>query len=294
MALINAEDISLSIDQKLILDKVSLSLDRGDFITVIGPNGAGKSTLLKALIGLLKPDSGRIKRKDGLRIGYIPQKLSIEPSLPITAEGFIRLNKKAPGKASGGFDALAEEHGLSPLLKKPVQSLSGGEWQRVLLARALMNSPDALILDEPAQNLDLTGQLSFYRMIERIHRDRGMAILMVSHDLHMVMASTRQVVCLYHHICCSGAPQAVTKDPEFINLFGRDMASMMAIYHHDHDHDHDHDHQHHHDHHHSHNHGHDNDHESREGEKQEGREGDKRPNRPAGHKKHGGQGQGHG
>jgi zinc transport system ATP-binding protein len=289
MPLIAATDLSLSFGDRLILDRVSLSLDKGDFITIIGPNGAGKSTLLKALMGLVKPDTGRVERKDGIRIGYIPQKLSIEPSLPITADAFIRLNKKA----ASGFDALAAELGLTPLLKKPVQSLSGGEWQRALLARALMDDPDAIILDEPAQNLDLSGQMHFYKMLDRIHRDRGMAILMVSHDLHMVMASTRQVVCLYHHICCSGAPQAVTKDPEFINLFGRDMASMMAIYHHDHDHDHHHDHGHHHNR--NHNPAHIHHHESREGEKQEshkGQKGDKGQNRQEGRKKHGGQSHG--
>jgi zinc transport system ATP-binding protein len=282
MSLINAKNISLKFDQKLILDNVSLSLEKGDFITIIGPNGAGKSTLLKALIGLIKPDTGRVERKPGVRIGYIPQKLSIEASLPITAEGFIRLNKKA----ASGFDALTDEHSLTPLLGKPVQSLSGGEWQRVLLARALMDSPEALILDEPAQNLDLSGQLAFYKMLDEIHRDRGIAILMVSHDLHMVMASTRQVVCLYHHICCSGAPQAVTKDPEFINLFGHDMASMMAIYHHDHDHDHDH--------HQSHSHNDESQdiHKGHEGKKQEGQEGGRRQNRQEGRKKHGGQGHG--
>ncbi|MCE2517944.1 MAG: ATP-binding cassette domain-containing protein, partial [Alphaproteobacteria bacterium] len=220
------------------------NLNRGDFITIIGPNGAGKSTLLKALMGLIKTDKGKVTRAKGLKLGYIPQKMHVEASLPISTEGFIKLNK--PNAVN--FDELVEDIGIAALLAKPLNSLSGGEWQRALLARALMDDPDAIILDEPAQNLDLSGQVSFYKRLDAIHAKRGMAILMDSHDLHMVMASTRQVVCLYHHICCSGAPQAVTRDPEFINLFGRDMATMMAIYQHDHDHDHhnhDHDHDHH-------------------------------------------------
>ena len=244
MALISAKNISLRYDNRLILDDVSLDLTKNDFITIIGPNGAGKSTLLKTLIGLITPDQGQVTRQDGLKIGYIPQKLQVEASLPITTQSFICLNKKN----TNDINAIADELGIIPLLKKPVQTLSGGEWQRALLARALMDNPDAIILDEPAQNLDLTGQMHFYKMLDRLHQDRGLAILMVSHDLHLVMASTRQVVCLYHHICCSGAPQAVTQDPEFINLFGNEMASMMAVYHHQHDHSHDHDHDHDHDH----------------------------------------------
>ncbi len=238
MPLIAASDISLNIDDRVILDRVSLNLDHGDFITIIGPNGAGKSTLLKTLIGITTPDSGTITRAPSMKIGYIPQKLSIEQSLPITTGAFIRLNKTV----TIDMDILAADLSIAHLLNKPVQTLSAGEWQRVLLARALMNNPDAIILDEPAQNLDLKGQMHFYQLLDDLHQSRNIAILMVSHDLHLVMASTRQVVCLYHHICCSGAPQTVTRDPEFINLFGRDMASMMAIYHHDHDHDHDHGH----------------------------------------------------
>ncbi len=138
---------------------------------------------------------------------------------------------------------LAEELAITRLLDAPIHSLSGGEWQRVLLARALVDSPDAIILDEPAQNLDISGQMQFYHYLNRIHQERGIAILMVSHDLHMVMASTQQVICLYHHICCSGAPKMVAQTPEFEKIFGKDMASMMAIYQHHHDHEHgDHEH----------------------------------------------------
>ena len=238
LPLIEVDGVSVVRDGKAIVDSVSLTLGAGDFITVIGPNGAGKTTLLKVMAGLTAPDSGRVARRPGLAVGYIPQRIHIDPSLPMTAERFLRLGRGRAGSA--GRDGIAEETGTAELLPRPVQALSGGEWQRVLLARALMAEPDAIILDEPAQNLDISGQLAFYTLLDRIHRDRGVAIAMVSHDLHMVMASTRQVVCLYHHVCCAGEPRAVTRDPEFIRLFGRDMAKMMAVYQHEHDHRHDH------------------------------------------------------
>lgn len=222
----------MRLEGKQILDNVSLEINHQDFITIIGPNGAGKSTLLKALIGLIKPDSGSVVRTRNLKIGYIPQKLAIEPSLPMTVKSFIQLNK-------GRVDMPLIEHlKIAPLLEKATQTLSGGEWQSVLLARALLGNPDLIILDEPAQNLDITSQMQFYRLLDSLHQSRKLAILLVSHDLHLVMASTKKVVCLYHHICCSGTPQTVARDPEFVNLFGQDMASMMAIYHHDHDHHH--------------------------------------------------------
>ena len=244
---IKADGVSVVRDGGKVLDGVSLELTAGDFVTVVGPNGAGKTTLLKVLAGLLAPDAGRVARRPGLALGYIPQRIGIDASLPMTAERFLRLGRGRSDPAAR--DAVAGETGIAPLLDRQVQALSGGEWQRVLLARALLGAPDAIILDEPAQNLDISGQLDFYALLERVHRDRGVAIAMVSHDLHMVMASTRRVVCLYHHVCCSGEPRAVARDPEFIRLFGRDMARMMAVYQHDHDHSHDHDG-------HAHNHGH--------------------------------------
>ena len=235
--LIKADGVSVFRDGKAVLDGVTLAIGEGDFVTVVGPNGAGKTTLLKVLAGLAPAESGRVYRRPGLTVGYIPQHIQIEASLPMATERFLRLGR---GRVDQGvLDGIAEETGIAPLLERPIQALSGGEWQRVLLARALMRQPDAIILDEPAQNLDISGQLAFYGLLERIHRDRGLAIAMVSHDLHMVMASTRQVVCLFHHVCCSGEPRMVTRDPEFIRLFGEDMAKMMAVYQHQHDHDHD-------------------------------------------------------
>lgn len=233
--LIRAENISVIRDGRSILDNVSLNLEQGDFLTIIGPNGAGKTTLLKSLSGLITPEHGSVERRTGLKLGYIPQRMHVEASLPMRVSRFLTLGRNSDHQAAA---SIARDVGIDHLLHQAVHGLSGGEWQRLLLARALIDRPDGIILDEPAQNLDVSGQLAFYAQLERIHQEQGIAILMVSHDLHMVMASTRRVVCLYHHICCSGEPSLVTRDPEFIRLFGQDMARMMAVYQHQHDHEH--------------------------------------------------------
>ncbi len=234
--LINAEKLNVIRQGNHILKDVSLTIDEQDFITIIGPNGAGKSMLLKCLMGFYSPDSGTLKRKDGLKIGYVPQRLQADHTMPMPVKRFLRLRKQAKPDT---FARTIEETAIEALLEKPLYVLSGGELQRALLARALLDNPELLVLDEPAQNLDVTGQLGFYKLLERIYNERKMSILMVSHDLHMVMASTKQVVCLYHHVCCSGEPQVVTKDPEFVSLFGHDMANMMAVYQHSHNHTHE-------------------------------------------------------
>ena len=237
--LIKADGISVIRDRRSILNDVSLEVVEDDFITIVGPNGAGKSMLLKCLMGFYKPDSGQVLRPENLKIGYLPQRLSVEQSMPISVRRFLGLRKKTTSKE---FEKAINETRIQDLLNKPLYVLSGGELQRVLLTRALLDNPQIMILDEPAQNLDVSGQLAFYKLIEEIHRLRGLTILMVSHDLHLVMSSTKKVICLYHHVCCSGEPQVVTKDPEFISLFGNDMARLMSVYHHSHDHHHGHDH----------------------------------------------------
>ena len=242
--LIEGIDICLTRQERTILSNVSLKIDSGDFITLIGPNGAGKSMLLKTLLGLIKPDSGRVIRKDGLRIGFVPESLNIDPTLPLSVKRFLTLNANKDELD----DEIIAETNITDLLDRQMTNLSGGERQRVLLARALHAHPEILILDEPAQNLDMSGQLKLYALMEKIFELRKIAILMVSHDLHLVMSSTQKVVCLYEHICCSGEPQAVAKDPEFISLFGHDMARLLSVYPHAHDHSHDHDHEHDHNH----------------------------------------------
>lgn len=234
MSLLSAKNLSLTLQGNPVLRDVSLDIGEHDFITILGPNGAGKSLLLKCLIGSQKPDSGSIHKAPACRIGYVPQHFRADSSVPITAEAFLQLRR--PSLIDS--EVIAQTR-IEPFMSRPLSALSGGEMQRVLLARALLGNPTLLLLDEPAQHLDLAGQLSFYRLLEEIYESRQLSILMVSHDLHLVIASTKQVICLYHHICCSGTPQAVAKDPEFIHLFGADMAQMLAIYHHSHDHIHD-------------------------------------------------------
>jgi zinc transport system ATP-binding protein len=229
--LIKAENLNLIKQGNHILKNINVTINDKDFITIIGPNGAGKSMLLKCLMGLEPIDEGVIIHKTDLKIGYVPQRLIPDKTMPLTVKKFLTLRKRI-NKAI--LEKTTMETNVTPILSKQLSVLSGGELQRVLLARSLLHDPDILILDEPAQNLDISGQLSFYKLIERIYEERGLSILMVSHDLHMVMASTRQVICLFHHICCSGEPRTITKNPEFISLFGDDMADMMAVYQHNH------------------------------------------------------------
>ena len=240
-SLIQAKNISVTRGNRTILNDVSLDIFKQDFVTIIGPNGAGKSMLLKCIMGFYQADSGVVDKHPDLKIGYLPQRLTANQTIPINVERFLRLRKKF---SKEDFAAVINETQTENLLNKALYVLSGGELQRVLLARALLDNPSILILDEPAQNLDVSGQLAFYKLIEKIHLLRRISILMVSHDLHLVMSSTKKVVCLYHHICCSGEPQIVAKDPEFISLFGNDMAKLMSVYHHSHDHQHDHTHDH--------------------------------------------------
>lgn len=233
--LISARGVSVTKQKKNILSDINIDIGEHDFITVIGPNGAGKSVLLKCLMGFYKVDSGIITRKKNLRLGYVPQRLFVDPSIPISVRGFLSLGKKIK---SSDIDKVGEEVSVTGIMSRQLSVLSGGELQRVLLARALLGNPELLVLDEPAQNLDVAGQLNFYRLIENIYKERNLSIIMVSHDLHMVMASTKKVICLFHHICCEGKPEEVSSHREFINLFGSDMSDMLKIYTHHHRHDH--------------------------------------------------------
>jgi zinc transport system ATP-binding protein len=236
-ALISAKNVSVLKNQKSILENIDIQINKKDFITIIGPNGAGKTMLLKCLMGFYKPTSGLIERKEKLKIGYMPQSINVINTMPMTVKGFITVKKKYDDVS---LHKVITEVNLGEIVNKQLSVLSGGEMQRVLLARSLLNNPDLLILDEPAQNLDISGQLNFYKLIQEIYSKRDISILMISHDLHLVMVSTKKVLCLYKHICCSGAPQQIAKDPEFLSMFGKDMANMMSIYQHSHDHDHDH------------------------------------------------------
>ena len=229
--LIKAQHLSLSRRHKQVLDKVSLTLMPNQIMTLIGPNGCGKSTLLKVLLGLVKADSGNVAQRSGLRIGYMPQRLTLDPRLPLTVDGFLKLAKGAGQKQ---IDQWLTRLEINTIRSQDVQSLSGGEWQRVLLARALLVKPDVLMLDEPVQGVDVQGQLALYRLIPELRDELGCAVLMVSHDLHLVMAATDEVVCLNGHVCCSGHPDTIALHPAYQQLFGQPLAHYT--HHHDHQH----------------------------------------------------------
>lgn len=236
--LVEAHDLTVIRNQKTILKNVSLNIKERDFITLIGPNGAGKSMLLKCLLGFYKPNSGQVIKRNKLRIAYVPQSIDANKTMPITVNRFLRLRQKV---SQSELHTIAELTDTAEYLDKSLQVLSGGEIQRVLMARALVNKPELMVLDEPAQNLDVSGQLAFYSLVDNIYKTQKLSVLMVSHDLHMVMASTQQVICLFHHVCCTGTPQVVARDPDFVSMFGKDMAKMMALYKHSHNHTHQHD-----------------------------------------------------
>lgn len=237
----------------VLVDGVSLSVSPGEIVSLIGPNGAGKTTTVRLALGLLRPTSGRVDRRPDLAIGYVPQKLAVDRSLPLTVRRLLSLTIR-PGRAAE--DAALEETGVGHLGDREVHDLSGGEWQRVLIARALLRRPELLVLDEPVQGVDVTGQAELFGLIRELRDRRGCGVLLVSHDLHLVMAATDAVICLNRHVCCSGRPDRVVRDPAYRDLFG-DAAAALAVYAHHHDHVHDATGavvagEHHHDHHHHH------------------------------------------
>jgi zinc transport system ATP-binding protein len=234
--LIHVDKISLSRHGKSILDQVSFELKAGEFITLIGPNGAGKSSLIKVLLGLIKADTGSVTKSSNIRLGYTPQKFIPNELIPISVLDFLQLNQKVD---TSFLHETAQLTSIESILNHELSSLSGGEMQRVLLARALLAKPNVLILDEPAQNLDVNGQMHLYKLIQDIHQKQGCAVLMVSHDLHRVMKESTQVLCLYHHICCMGQPESILKDSQFNDLFADQMDELMATYEHHHNHCHE-------------------------------------------------------
>ncbi|MBV6633768.1 MAG: zinc ABC transporter ATP-binding protein ZnuC [Alphaproteobacteria bacterium] len=235
-ALISATGLGIKAAGRWLIHDIDVSIEPGEVVTVIGPNGAGKTTMIRALLGLMKPDAGSIERQAGLTIGYVPQKLSIDPTLPLTVRRLMTLMR--PASRAEVESALAETD-VAHLIDRPVQALSGGETQRVLLARALVHKPKLLILDEPVQGVDYAGEAALYQLIGAQRDKLGCGILMVSHDLHVVMASTNRVVCLNGHICCSGQPREVNVHPEYHRLFGDRVREAYAVYQHAHDHHHD-------------------------------------------------------
>ncbi len=236
--LIRADGVSVRLGGNAVLEGVDLAIRPGEIVTVVGPNGSGKSTLLRVLIGAVFPTHGSVERGGGLRIGYVPQKLHIDPTLPLTVRRFLNLPRRH--RADEIRDSL-ERAGLQAYADASMSDLSGGQFQRALMARALIDKPNLLMLDEASQGLDQTGTADFYRQVEEIRDTLGCAVLMVSHDLHVVMRAADRVICLNHSICCQGHPEAVTAAPEYRALFGTDADEALALFRHDpHKHPHEH------------------------------------------------------
>lgn len=219
-----------------VLRDIDFTITAGEIVTVVGPNGSGKSTLVRALLGHLAPTSGQVRRAPGLRIGYVPQRVHIERTMPMTVGRFLSLPKRIGAAAQA---AILARVGVPGLENRQLAQLSGGQFQRVLLARALLSNPALLVLDEPTQGLDQPGMVGFYHLIEEVRQQTGAAVLMVSHDLLVVMRASDRVICLNGHICCEGTPQVVSAAPAYRAMFGADSQGMLALYQHHHDHDHD-------------------------------------------------------
>ena len=233
MSLIHVEGLSVRYGARTALSDVSLRIEPNEIVTIVGPNGSGKTSLLRAIIGAVKPLSGSIVQASNLKIGYVPQKLHIDETLPITVSRFLKL----PGGLAD-VDYALKQAGVPELEKEQLSQLSGGQFQRVLLARALIGKPDLLLLDEATQGLDQRGSASFYQQIETVRQATGCAVLMISHELHVVMSASDRVICLNGHVCCEGAPAAVASAPEYRALFGTGTGGALALYRHEHDHDH--------------------------------------------------------
>ena len=233
--LIHAKNIAYHINTRPLIEHINLTIQPKEIVTLIGPNGSGKTTLVRLLLGTLTPSAGTFTRKENLRIGYVPQRMTVEAHFPITVRRFMQLAGPQTDEERG---ALLHQVEVAQLGNHLLHELSGGELQRVLLARAIARKPELLVLDEPVQGVDVNGQIRFYEHITRLRDELGCAILMVSHDLHLVMASTDRVLCINRHICCEGKPEHVRTHPEFLELFGPKAAEMLSVYHHHHDHAH--------------------------------------------------------
>jgi len=248
-SLVELRGLGVRLGGQTVLKGVDLTLCPGEIVTVVGPNGSGKSTLLRSILGALAPSEGQVSRAQGLRIGYVPQRLHIDPTLPMSVRRFLNLPKPVKDDAA---EHVLGQVGAEGLGRRQLADLSGGQFQRVMLARALLSAPQLLMLDEPTTGLDQPGSAAFYRLIEDIARRIGCAVLMVSHELHVVMSASDRVICLNGHICCEGAPEHVASAPEYRALFGTGTMGALALYRHEHNHSHDggghgHDHEHGHD-----------------------------------------------
>ena len=235
MPLIELKQINVIFAEKTALRDINLKIYPNSIITIVGPNGGGKSTLLKTLLKLQKPSSGEVLYHDKVRIGYVPQKIHLDHSLPLTVSRFLRLSK---GVNKRDIEATLTQLSIHHLAEQNMQKLSGGEMQRVLLARAILNKPNLLVLDEPTQGVDINGQAELYQLIHQTQQALNCAVVMVSHDLHIVMADSKEVLCINQHICCAGTPETLSNDPTFMRLWGNQIAQNVGFYSHHHNHHH--------------------------------------------------------
>lgn len=235
--LLSATQLGLNQDGRQILSGVDFAISKGEIVTIVGPNGSGKTSFLRCLIGAQNPSEGKINQSAGLKIGYVPQKLHLDQAFPMTVERFLKL--AGPG-SNGEIKKILSTTGLEALAHQQISDLSGGQLQRALLAHALIGDPDILILDEATRGLDQPAVAGFYRLIDQVRKEIGCAVLMVSHDLHVVMSASDRVVCLNGHVCCEGTPTVVSEAPEYRRLFGLGTDGALALYQHEHDHSHDH------------------------------------------------------
>ncbi len=233
--LVETADAGVKRGGKWLVEGIDLSIRKGEIVTLIGPNGSGKSTTAKLVTGVLRPDAGTVVRRPGLTIGYVPQRLTIDWTLPLTVRRLMTLTGRF---TRGDIEQALAQVGIPHLIDAEVQHLSGGEFQRALMARAMVRKPDLLVLDEPVQGVDFSGEVALYDLIGSIRDEIGCGVLLISHDLHVVMAATDTVICLNGHVCCRGTPESVAQSPEYLSLFGARAASALAVYQHHHDHTH--------------------------------------------------------
>ena len=233
--LVSLNNAGVCVSGKWLVRGVSLEVSRGEIVTLIGPNGSGKSTTAKMALGVINPSEGSAQCRRDIRVSYVPQKLVVDWTMPLTVKRFMALSRNGnENEVQRALSSTGTEH----LKNAQVRNLSGGEFQRVLLARAVVNKPELLVLDEPVQGVDFNGEIALYRLIEEIRSELNCGIILISHDLHVVMSSTNKVICLNGHVCCSGSPEAVASAPEFRTLFGDRAANELAFYKHNHDHEH--------------------------------------------------------
>jgi len=238
-ALVSARSLWLTRGGRAILQGVDIDVQPREIVTLIGPNGAGKTTLVRVLLGLERPDKGSTLRKEGLIVGYVPQRFEVDRAIPVTAGRFVALGRRAAEEEEEETARALADVGAPHLAEHQLSDLSGGELQRVVLARALVRRPHLLVLDEFVRGVDYAGEAELYTLIGQLRSERGFGVLLVSHDLHVVMAQSDRVVCINRHVCCSGVPESVAQHPEYERLFGPQAARAFGLYHHHHDHHHD-------------------------------------------------------